>query len=160
MSISSSRPFRPSSPGAEPADVSGRRLLVLLIEADFRVRRVVRRHLDSFPVGRGNLEVVSLALVEAESGREALLMLSSLTPDLVLLDLTLPEMSGYEVCEYLRASDRLRHIPVLAMSARAMPEDRAAAEEVGASAFLAKPFTRQQLTAHIEMLLALRPASR
>lgn len=160
MSISSSRPFRPSSPDAEPADVDSRRLLVLLVEGDLRVRRFVRRYLERFPVGRGNREVVSLSLVEAESGREALQMLAALTPDLVLLDLALPEMSGYEVCEHLRASDRLQHVPVLAMSARTMPEDRAAAEEVGASGFLAKPFTRQQLTAHIEMLLAMRPAAR
>ena len=160
MFTSSSRRFQPSSRGAEPVEVSSRTLLILLVEADRDVRRAVRKHLDNFPFARGSLESVSIALIEAESGREALSMLSAFTPDLVMLDLTLPEMSGYEVCEHLRAKDELQHVPVLAMSSRTMPEDRAAAEEVGASAFLAKPFTRQQLAGQVEMLLAPDAAAR
>lgn len=154
MSISSSRLSPQSSLGEEPAEAAGRRLLVLLVEADVAIRQTIRRHLERFVIRREGGQMASVALVEADTAHGALSILAALTPDLVLLDLTLPEMSGYEVCEHLRTKEQLRPVPVIAISARTMPEDRAAAEESGANAFLAKPFTRDQLTEQMLTLLA------
>jgi two-component system chemotaxis response regulator CheY len=120
---------------------------------------MVRTHLEAirFP---GDQSPRVLSVMEAESGRGALSVISKVAPSLVVLDLILPELSGYEVCERLRATSALQHVPILAVSARAMPEDRAAAEEAGASAFLAKPFTPRELTEHVLPLLSASIAGR
>jgi two-component system chemotaxis response regulator CheY len=110
---------------------------------------MVRAHMETLRVSRGDAADAGFIVVEAETGRRALSLLTTMAPDLVVVDLGLAELSGYEFCERLRATGSLQHVPVLAISARTMPEDRAAAEEAGVSAFLAKPFTRRQLTEHV-----------
>jgi CheY-like chemotaxis protein len=103
--------------------------LVLLVEDDPEIRKFLRRC----------LEKLDLRVKEAATGRAALALLKEEKPALVCLDLMLPEFSGYEICEKIRASPDLHDVPVLIVSARAMPPDRAMAEEVGATAYLIKP---------------------
>jgi two-component system chemotaxis response regulator CheY len=157
MWISSSRRSPQSFPDAEPADLRERRLLALVVGEDPGLRRIIRTQLQAIrvPGMAVNDPPGVLSVVEADSGRSALSVLSAIAPSVVVLDLILPELSGYELCERLRASATLHHVPILAMSARAMPEDRAAAEEAGASAFLAKPFTARELTEHVLPLLSI-----
>jgi len=159
MWISSSRRSLQSLPDAEPADLRVRRLLALVVGEDPGLRRMVRTHLEAIRLP-GDQSPGVLSVMEAESGRAALSVLSAIAPALVVLDLILPEVSGYELCERLRASAALQNVPILAVSARAMPEDRAAAEEAGASAFLAKPFTPRELTEHVLPLLSASIAGR
>ena len=93
-------------------------------------------------------------MVEAGTGKAALAALQRITPALICLDLMLPEQSGYtRVCEFVRREPRLLNVPVLVVSARALPEDRAAAEEAGATAYIVKPFTRQLVTQTVHALL-------
>lgn len=75
----------------------------------------------------------------AATASAARVFLESCTPDLVCLDLVLPESSGYAICESMRATPRLASVPVLVISGRTSPVDRAAAEEAGANEFLVKP---------------------
>ncbi|TMA28579.1 MAG: response regulator [Deltaproteobacteria bacterium] len=91
--------------------------------------------------------------VEAGDGTAALARLSGMRPDLVCLDLVLPESSGYEICEFIRRSPEHRRTPVLIMSERAYPEDRAHAVEAGANDFIAKPFSEDDLRRRIESIL-------
>ena len=153
--ISSSRRSPQSSPAAEPADVAERRLLALVVVEDPLVRQLVRRNLEALRIP-GPVEKSGFTVVEMETGRAALSILSAVSPELVVVDLGLSELSGYEFCERLRASGGLQHVPLLAISSRAMPQDRAAAEEVGVTAFLSKPFTPRQL---IEQVVPLVTAS-
>jgi two-component system chemotaxis response regulator CheY len=109
---------------------------------------------------RDLLQGMGLDAVEASDGTSALARLASMRPDLVCLDLVLPESSGYELCEFIRRSPEHRGTPVLIMSARVYPEDRAHAAEAGADDFIAKPFTEDDLRRRIESLLyADRPAT-
>ena len=126
MWISSSRRSLQSLPDAEPAELRVRRFLALVVGEDPGLRRMVRTHLEAIRLP-GDKSPGVLSVMEAESGRAALSVVSAIAPALVVLDLILPELSGYEVCERLRASTALQHVPILAVSARAMPEDRAAA---------------------------------
>ena len=96
-------------------------------------------------------------IVEAFGGRAALELLAEECPDLVCLDLTLPDISGYAVCEHIRATPTLRDVPVLMISARTMTMDRAQAEEAGASGYLIKPFTPEELRQQVERVMAARP---
>jgi DNA-binding response OmpR family regulator len=86
--------------------------------------------------------------------------LAKFVPSLVCLDLTLPRESGFELCEHIRRDARLRFTPLLVTSERSSPEDMAHAEEVGANAFLKKPFTREKLLKYVITLLDGPHASR
>jgi CheY-like chemotaxis protein len=102
----------------------------LVVEDDPEIRKLLRKY----------LEKLGFAVEEAASGKSALAMLETVAvPAIVCLDLMLPDSSGYVICERIRALPRLAEVPVLIISARSMPPDRAAAEEVGATAYLIKP---------------------
>ena len=115
----------------------------LVVEDDPALRRMVATY----------LKAMGISAIEAPDGRSALRELDGKVPDVICLDLMLPELSGYDLCEYIRRAPLLRDVPVLIMSARALPEDRAVAEEVGASAYLTKPFARAQFAGQIDALL-------
>ena len=112
------------------------------------VMRELRRALvvEDHPVARALVRTYLLSMgvevVDVAEGRSAIRQLELSPPDLVCLDLMLPELSGFEVCEFMRAHPALREVPILIMSARAKPMDRAFAEEVGATAYLVKPFKK------------------
>jgi DNA-binding response OmpR family regulator len=114
-----------------------------VVEDDPDLRGMVRRH----------LEAMGMEVTEVAEGRAAILHVAVHRPDLVCLDLMLPELSGYEVCKFMRSEPRLLGVPILIMSARGLPQDRAYAEQVGASTYLVKPFKRQAFTAAVRDLV-------
>jgi CheY-like chemotaxis protein len=126
-----------------------RRSLVLVVEDEPETRKLLRKY----------LEKLGLEVLEAASGRAALALLETHLPALVCLDLMLPEISGYDVCERIRANPRLQGVPVLVISARSQPPDRALAEEVGATAYLIKPVRWNTFSETIHRLLGRDPAA-
>ncbi|MEN8889621.1 MAG: response regulator [Celeribacter marinus] len=86
------------------------------------------------------------------TGCQALPNLRALIPALVILDVTLPEMSGYEICQQLRRDPDLGRTPVLIMSARTSPAEQRKAMAMGADAFLAKPFATADLITAVHRL--------
>ncbi len=121
-----------------------RKRTALVVEDDPDVRGLVGKM----------LKAIGLEVAEVAEGRSAILHLAvHQRPDLVCLDLMLPELSGYDVCEYMRSDARLRTVPILIMSARALPQDRAYAEQVGASTYLVKPFKQKAFHAAVDALL-------
>src|SRR5687767_1997347 len=104
---------------------------VLLIEDSPLFRRMMADYLT----GLGFTHVL-----EAASGAAAMDVLARERPHLVCMDLVLPDVSGYDLCEYIRGHSELSRIPILMISARSLTVDRAQAEEVGVDAYLAKPF--------------------
>jgi two-component system chemotaxis response regulator CheY len=121
-----------------------RRRTALVIEDNPDARALVSTYLRTM-----DLEVTAVA-----EGRSAIRALQLSAPDLVCLDLMLPELSGFEVCEFMRSRPELRNVPILVMSARAKPMDRAFAEEVGATAYLVKPFKRSEFSRAVNVCIA------
>lgn len=74
------------------------------------------------------------------------------TPDVMILDVMLPEMDGYEVLRKMRADDRTKSVPVLMLTAKGQREDRRVAMECGADLFITKPFANAELIAAVEQL--------
>ena len=99
------------------------------------------------------LEEEGFSVVTALDFHGAVKALDQCDPALILLDLTLPRESGFELCEHVRRQIKLNHVPLLVMSDRSSPMDMAHAERVGANAYLKKPFTRPRLVKYIESLL-------
>src|SRR5471032_1990177 len=90
------------------------------------------------------------------SGKLALLAARRNPPDLILLDIHMPEMNGYEVCEHLKADDKLKGIPVIFISALTEQLDKVKAFAIGGVDYLTKPFQMEELQARVETHLKLR----
>jgi CheY-like chemotaxis protein len=100
------------------------------------------------------LERRGMTVLTAGTGREAIAMLES-TPDMaiVLMDIMMPEMDGYETMQVIRQNQSLRRLPIIALTAKAMKGDREKCLEAGASEYLAKPVNTEQLLSALRMWL-------
>jgi serine phosphatase RsbU (regulator of sigma subunit) len=110
-----------------------------------------------------NLQVLSGMLKDrgykvrpVPSGKLALLAARRDPPDLILLDINMPEMNGYEVCEHLKADDNLKGVPIIFISALTEPLDKVKAFAIGGVDYLTKPFQMEELHARVETHLKLR----
>lgn len=92
----------------------------------------------------------------ALDGKEGLAKAEEYMPDLILTDLMMPEMDGYELCRVIRASDILNHIPVIVVTARCEEKDLLMGLEAGADAYLVKPFSADKLKIRVMKLLESR----
>jgi len=100
-----------------------------------------------------NLQQAGFETAAAYAGVEALEKVRQRVPDLVVLDLMLPDIPGNEVCRQLKASPRTRHVPVLMLTARTDEVDRVVGFEVGADDFVTKPFSVRELVLRIRAIL-------
>jgi PAS domain S-box-containing protein len=128
-------------------DVSGR---VLYIEDD----EVNRLLMQAFLALRPNVQ-----LTLAADGTSGIQAAQVTTPDLVLIDMSLPDMAGLDVLRALHGQPSLRRVPCVAVSANAMPEDIAAAQAAGVDGYLTKPLSALHLLSTLDALLQTRPAA-
>ena len=96
------------------------------------------------------------SVVTAEDGEKGLLLARSETPDLILMDISLPVMSGWEVTRLLKANESTRHIPIIALTAHAWVTDRQKAIEAGCDDYDTKPVELGRLSEKIESLLTVK----
>jgi twitching motility two-component system response regulator PilH len=117
--------------------------LVLLVDDERSIRTICRV----------NLEGDGLAVTEAEDGVEAIEQVKRERPSLVLLDVMMPGVDGWSVAQQLAADDETQEIPVVFLSARASPEDRLRAQELGAVGYVVKPFDPLELAGVVREVL-------
>lgn len=98
------------------------------------------------------LEVAGFEVVVAMDGEEALESARAQSPDVIILDLMLPKLNGYEVCAALKRDPQYQKIPIIMFSARVQEKDEKAGLECGADAYLRKPFQSQELVERIHLL--------
>jgi len=127
---------------ARPVDPAGRRPVVLVADDEPDMRRFLKSELD------GDYDVL-----EAVDGVDALEKTEQYLPDIILLDMMMPEMDGIEVCRELRKREDTLSIPVILLTARADEETKFDALQIGANDFLAKPFSSTELQARIKNLI-------
>jgi len=99
------------------------------------------------------LEATNYDVVTAYDGQEGFDKARNEKPDLIILDLMLPKMDGYKVCGLLKKDTRYSKIPIIMFTARAQEEDKKLGEEMGAEAYITKPFEANTLLAKIKELL-------
>ena len=96
----------------------------------------------------------------AEHGKETLQFVKKMVPDVILLDVMMPGMSGFEVCERLKAAPETRDVPVIFLTARTEPEDVVKGFESGGVDYVAKPFRPEELLARVKTHVMLRQSQR
>ena len=92
-------------------------------------------------------------LIEAVDGASGVAMAAEHKPDLILMDIQLPVLDGYEACRRIKADPALRHIPIIAVTSYALSGDEAKTRAAGCDGYVAKPFSPRQLLAKINELL-------
>jgi len=103
-----------------------------------------------------NLRAAGYETVAAYDGEEALQQVEAQQPDLILLDIMLPKVDGFEVCHRLRANEATAVIPIIMVTALKETEDRIRGLEAGADDFISKPFDRTELLARVKSLLQIK----
>jgi CheY-like chemotaxis protein len=101
------------------------------------------------------LEHNGYSVVSSADGLSALEMTASEHPDLVLLDVRMPRLDGYEVCRRIKADPQLKHIPVIFLSAKGQEAEVQAGIDAGAQAYIRKPFSMSELINQIQQTLGL-----
>ena len=123
--------------------------LILLVEDDLLNREMIGRY----------LQLQGFEVITAVDGAQAVELAQSQLPDLILMDMGLPILSGWQATAQIKAAPDTRAIPIVALTAYAMAEDRDRAYTVGCDDFETKPVNFPQLKAKIEALLASRGAT-
>jgi DNA-binding response OmpR family regulator len=116
---------------------------IQIIEDDRDIADLVRRY----------LEKAGFAVEVSAAGREGLTALNARPPDLLVLDLMLPQISGVEICRAARAAPATALVPIIMLTARAEEAERIAGLEIGADDYIAKPFSPNELVARVRALL-------
>src|SRR5260370_7278742 len=106
---------------------------------------------DLYALLKYNLEKEGLAVVGLQTGRGAVDLCRRERPDLILLDIMLPDSDGLEICKGIRRNPELAHIPVIFLTARASETDRIVGLELGANDYIVKPFFIRELIAHLKI---------
>ena len=131
-------------------------------EVEKRIRRfsdtrtkilIVDDELDTLLPLKRALEMEDFNVVEAQDGVEALEKVRSEIPDLVLLDLMLPKINGFEVCQRLKRDEATSSIPIIMLTAKGETSDKIEGIEIGADDYVTKPFNLDELKARIKAVL-------
>jgi CheY-like chemotaxis protein len=117
---------------------------ILLVEDDTLIREMIQLYLTR----------VGFEVVIAEDGVQALLLVARAQPDVILMDMGLPKLNGWQTTQRLRARPDTAQIPIIALTAYAMEDDQQHALDIGCNAFEAKPIDFESLLTNIRALLA------
>jgi len=116
---------------------------VLVVEDDPDIAQLVRHF----------LEKAGFAVEQLANGRDALASIASRPPDLLVLDLMLPQVDGLEICRVVRSNSATAGLPIIMLTARGEESDRIVGLEIGADDYLAKPFSPNELVARVRALM-------
>lgn len=117
---------------------------ILVVDDSRVIREMISRHLNNH----------GWVVIEAENGLEAQRVVEMTQPHLIVTDVIMPEMNGYELCRWLKSSDRHRNIPVVMCTSKGEEVDRYWGAKQGADAYVTKPFVAEDLLNVVVALLA------
>jgi PleD family two-component response regulator len=124
-------------------EIVEKKIRVLVADDDKNVINIIRYSLNS----------EQFEISEAANGKEALGMVFSRLPDILILDIMMPEMDGYMVCEELKKHDSTKNLPIIILSAKSSIDDKLKAIGFGVDDYMTKPFDPRELEARIKMRL-------
>lgn len=119
---------------------------------------IVDDAVDTVELLKKRLRFEGYDTAEAYDGEEALKLVPEYNPDLIILDVMMPKLNGYEVCQRLKSDENTKYIPILMLTAKGEVEDKVKGLDIGADHYLAKPFNYKELSARVRSLVATKAA--
>jgi len=119
---------------------------ILIVDDDTQVLKLLRT----------SLEMHGFEVIEGHNGKEAVDLNHRYQPDLILMDLNMPQMSGMAACEMIKRQEQTRYVPIILLTAINSTEDKTRGLDSGADDYLTKPFEMQELLARIRSLLRIK----
>jgi diguanylate cyclase (GGDEF)-like protein len=116
---------------------------ILLVDDEAHLVKVIKTRLEN----------AGYAVIAASTGEEALRLIEEEQPDLIILDIVMPDIDGFQICNTLRSQYRTRHIPIIFISSMRGVEDKIKGFNIGADDFLTKPFVSGELLARVNNIL-------
>jgi chemosensory pili system protein ChpA (sensor histidine kinase/response regulator) len=136
---------RPQAPVGEADSNAKERLLIMVVDDSITVRKVTTRLLERY----------GFDVVTAKDGVDAMSLLQDRIPDVMLLDIEMPRMDGFELARHVRNDERLRHIPITMITSRTGDKHRERAMQIGVNHYLGKPFQEHELLKTIHHLIGI-----
>lgn len=124
-----------------------------MTESQKKIVLLVEDNEDNLVVYRTILEHVGYEVIEARDGEEGVSRARSSNPDIILMDISIPKMDGWEATERLKGDDATSAIPIIALTAHALEEDRAKAMRAGCDGYLAKPVEPRRVVQEVEKFI-------
>jgi chemosensory pili system protein ChpA (sensor histidine kinase/response regulator) len=140
---------RPRAIAQEPGGGGGK-LVVMVVDDSITVRKVTTRLLERH----------GFSVVTARDGLDAISQLQECIPDMMLLDIEMPRMDGFELATHMRNEDRFRHIPITMVTSRTGDKHRRRAAQIGVNEYLGKPYQEHQLLNTIQRLIGMPGSGR
>lgn len=122
---------------------------ILIVDDEVHIRDIIKFR----------LQVEGYEILEASNGRNAIDIMMSDKPDLVVLDIMMPDMDGWEVCKFAKGQSETKDIPILMLTAKTDIRDKIQGMVVGANDFVTKPFSPNDLVQRVSKLLATSQTS-
>jgi chemosensory pili system protein ChpA (sensor histidine kinase/response regulator) len=119
--------------------------LVMIVDDSLTVRKITSRTLTR----------EGFAVITAKDGVDALQLLADRTPDVILLDIEMPRMDGFEFTKMIKADPKNAHIPIIMITSRTAEKHRNRARELGVDLYLGKPYQEEELLKNLREMLAL-----
>jgi len=127
------------------ADFANTQARVLVVDDEVYIL-----HILDFILGAEHYDVVT-----ATNGEQALQRVREDKPDLIILDIMMPKLDGYETCRIIKSDDATKHIPVILLTAKGRDIDQKLGKEVGASDYITKPFSPTKLIERVQSILGV-----
>jgi len=128
---------------------SVRQDIILIVEDHFDLRNFISEQLEN-----------EYTIFEAEEGEKGLILAEELIPDLIISDIMMPKMNGYDLCREIKTNYKTNHIPVILLTAKASFESKIEGLEIGADDYLIKPFNTDELRTRVKNLIRIRQQMR
>ena len=119
---------------------------------------IVDDAVDTVELLKKRLRFEGYDTAEAYDGEEGLKLVAEYNPDLIILDVLMPKLDGYEVCQRLKSDENTKYIPILMLTAKDEVEDKVKGLDIGADHYLAKPFDYKEVSARVRSLVATKAA--